>query len=105
MISISATEIADQIDINDAQRARPIHKADSSQTFSIALPFGSAVKTADQTGLGGGGVLLGRKKTALASTPTATVYTVGVISLSGGFGGPHPLWIVLAPKLYPCKPG
>jgi hypothetical protein len=32
-----------------------------------------------------------RKKRLGFNTPTAIVYTVGVISLSGGCGGPHPL--------------
>src|SRR6266478_2449728 len=39
MISIRATEIAAQIDIRDAARARPIHSADASQTFSMAILF------------------------------------------------------------------
>src|SRR5215467_102794 len=39
MISIRATEIAAQIDITDAARARPIHKADANQILSIPNLF------------------------------------------------------------------
>jgi hypothetical protein len=39
IISTSATEIANRIEISEAASARPIHKAATSQIFSIALPF------------------------------------------------------------------
>jgi hypothetical protein len=38
-ISVSATDIATQIDSIDAIRARPSHNAEASQTFSMASSF------------------------------------------------------------------
>src|SRR5579871_2996768 len=102
MISIRATEIAAQIDIRDAARARPIHRADASQTLSIANLFSSSPAASSATHrpghAGGGGWRratvarqLGGKEIRLRHRQTYRPYfTVGVISLTGGFGGPHP---------------
>src|SRR5215470_11638004 len=101
MISISATEIAAQIDIRDAARARPIHSADASQTLSMAILFSALPQhaapyppRAREGGLGYGprsSDSLAEKRFASGDDrPTALDYTVGVISLIGGFGGLHP---------------
>src|SRR5712675_1151892 len=52
MISIRATEMAAQIDIRDAARARPIHSADASQTLSMAVLFPALPQQADERGRG-----------------------------------------------------
>src|SRR5216684_9313979 len=63
MISIRATEIAAQIDIRDAASARPIHSADASQTFSMAILFPALPQQADEpTERGHGHVTAWRKR-------------------------------------------
>src|SRR6266849_3080794 len=92
MISISATEMAAQIEIRDAARARPIHSADASQTLSIAILFPALPQQADEpTERGHGHGTAWRKRDSPGPRQTyRPCYTVGVISLTGGFGGLHP---------------
>src|SRR5216684_2474119 len=92
MISIRATEMAAQIDIRDAARARPIHSADASQTLSMAILLPALPQRADEPTERGA-----RSRNGLAERDSPGLrqtyrpcYTVGVISLIGGFGELHP---------------
>ena len=43
MISISATDIAMRIEITEASKARPSHRADAIHTYPIALPLSPSI--------------------------------------------------------------